>query len=243
MSYYNGYVRCVSKLAHTDCYTVGKVYRIYDGTLFADNGDVVTRCLQSFEQLQKFSTSTWEELELVTGQEYFTGDLVLVIDHRDTNWHALGAMDHFMNAVCEITDVWKFDLDSELYYTLNNESWTFKATSFVGKLVPKGLYQKLKRVNPSKKWTHNEIKKARNLVTEYVKMLASQRKTLMFYARKNTVDCDMISINLDSGINIKTVRSAYAECNRRDVFNEDIGMCVAACKVLNKPIPDFILNK
>lgn len=98
-----------------------------------------------------------------------------------------------------------------------------------------------KTTKPCKDCTHNEIKKAHNIVTEYMKMLASQRRTLIFETLKNSVKCSMIEIKFNN-LSLEVLREEKSTC-KDDIFNEDIGMCVAACKVLNKPIPDFILNK
>lgn len=64
----------------------------------------------------------------------------------------------------------------------------------------------------------------------------------MFYTSTKSIKCCLIKIQTNS-LEIDVVRENTAFCKDNDIFNVDIGMCVAACKVLNKPIPDFILNK
>lgn len=235
MSLYNGYIRCLDNPHNDWLYTVGKVYKVELGRFRTDSGVFMPNCgrLGSFEDLAKVSLAKWEELELVKCDAYNVGDWVLVQNQRGDTWTTSGSMDCFMNRVCEITKRVS-NLHNE--YQLDHQLWVFPSKDFVGKLVPKK-----KTTQTSKEWTQNEIRKARNIVTEYMKMLASQRRTLVFQFVGQKTACAMVSVMADWN-KLKKIRFEWASC-KDDIFNEDIGMCVAACKVMNKPIPDFILNK
>lgn len=239
MSLYNGYVRCVDNTAYTNCYTAGKVYKICDGTLITDYGYKIMRHLRSFDELQGCSASKWEELELVKCDKYEVGDDVVVQSIPNCTCIDCEAMCKFINQVCKITKV--YHLEHWCSYGLNHEILVFDSTSFAGKLVPKVGIVKSK-LSKNKEWTKNEVKKARHIVTEYIKMLARSRTTLVFYTSTKSIKCCLIKIQTNSS-EIDVVRENTAFCKDNDIFNVDIGMCVAACKVLNKPIPDFILNK
>lgn len=246
MNFYNGYIRCLSNWGGRGYFTPGKVYHVKDGKFLDDHGV----CTPTFQRLETFNDwaamalGNWEELELVKRYEYDVGDWVLVQNHRGFGWNECGDMDCFMNKVCKVTG--KLSSCPYPLYRLNDTHWLFSNDDLVGALMSKKLVDSLKptRSEPEKtckEWTHNEIKKARNIVTEYMKMLASQRRTLIFETSKNSVKCSMIETKFNN-LGLEVLCEAKATC-KGDMFNEDIGMCVAACKVLNKPIPDFILNK
>lgn len=236
MSLYNGYVRCIKNPDNLYCLTDGWVYKVCNGGITLDSGYKVVYNLHSFEQLQRYSNATWEELELVKCDEYEVGDHVLVQNKRGITWNPDGEMDNYIGKICVISE-----RISENLYRLNFDEWYFHTDDFVGKLIPKAAMVKSNHLK-TKDWTNNEIKKARHIVTEYIKMLAMSRTTLVFYTSTKSIKCCLIKIQTNSS-EIDVVRENTAFCKDNDIFNVDIGMCVAACKVLNKPIPDFILNK
>ena len=150
MSLYSGYVRCISMPDGICCYTAGKVYKICNGKLFSDLG-IRTACgVHTFEDLQLYSSATWEELELVNCCEYNIGDWVLVQNHRGLCWNEQGDMDCFMNKVCKVTK--KLGSDSDHLYCLDDAKWFFDNDDFVGALMPKKLADSLKptRSEPEK---------------------------------------------------------------------------------------------
>ena len=188
----------------------------------------------SFEDWKRTSSSKWEELELVKCNNYRCDDVVVLVAAPLNSW--VSSMYPLTGKVCQIT---YSNLDSDIFQ-VKGCPYFFRSCDFAGKLMPKKQIIE-KTTKPCKDWTHNEIKKAHNIVTEYMKMLASQRRTLIFETLKNSVKCSMIEIKFNN-LSLEVLREEKSTC-KDDIFNEDIGMCVAACKVLNKPIPDFILNK
>ena len=90
----------------------------------------------------------------------------------------------------------------------------------------------------NKNWTEKEIKEADRIVVEALQNLAKQKKTLIFNGgtakmRAGLVDCT-------DGLTKKAVTIVPS---KSDIPNKTIGMCVATCKLLHKPIPKFILDK
>lgn len=236
MNFYNGYIRCLSDWGGRGYFTPGKVYHVKDGKFLDDHGV----CTPTFQRLETFNDWTamalgnWEELELVKCDSYECGDVVVLTSMPHNHW--VYSMYRMFGEICTIV---YSNLDTD-NFRVENFPYLLTRRDFVGKLVPKDKLIK-ETTKTDKDWTHNEIKKARNIVTEYMKMLASQRRTLIFETSKNPVECAMIETKFNNS-DIEVLREAKATC-KDDIFNEDIGMCVAACKVLNKPIPDFILNK
>lgn len=239
MSLYNGYVRCVATHGKTNL-TKGNIYKISNGVIFDDFGCVMDDSIISFDNLQRRSLiNWWEELELVKCDKYEVGDNVVVQSIPNCTCIDCAAMCKFINQVCKITKV--YHSEHWCSYGINHEILVFDATSFAGKLVPKNSMVK-SIPTKSKEWTKNEVRKARRIVTEYMKIIASRRMSLVFYTSKKSIKCCLIKVKSNSS-EIDVVREDMAFCKNNDIFNVDIGMCVAACKVLNKPIPDFILNK
>lgn len=241
VSLYNGYVRC--KFSERSNFTTDKIYEVENGCLITDNGLIFTSGIESFNDLQQYSVyASWEELELVKCDKYKVGDYVILNTSDELFQKYPDMFNRFLNRACRITDeITKGNSPHIGVYHLDYTLWYFTDISFLGKLIPKAAMVKSNHLK-TKDWTNNEIKKARHIVTEYIKMLARSRTTLVFYTSTKSIKCCLIKIQTNSS-EIDVVRENTAFCKDNDIFNVDIGMCVAACKVLNKPIPDFILNK
>lgn len=107
---------------------------LYNGCV---NGNSVTNTPKSFEELQDYSSSTWQELEFVKCDEYEVGNYVLVQNKRGFAWNIDGKMDSYICKICVISEK-----INENIYKLNHDKWYFNADDFVGKLVPKTVLNK-----------------------------------------------------------------------------------------------------
>lgn len=90
-------------------------------------------------------------------------------------------------------------------------------------------------------WTEEEIEQAKNLVCEMAVAIIRDGGDLFFGhdEEDNTITC---SVYRDS-FSWEPGHDFCAKPHGRDVFNVWIGKCVALCKALKKPIPDFIRFK
>lgn len=94
-----------------------------------------------------------------------------------------------------------------------------------------------------KEWKKSEIRKARQIVNNYNKWLGNQYRALKFDISEDSVVCNIIDVRLADSKNPISFREEKITCSKSDVFNAEIWMCIAACRILDTPIPDFILNK
>lgn len=100
----------------------------------------------------------------------------------------------------------------------------------------------IKNYYAPKDWTKEEVEQAKDLVCEMAMSLIRNNGEVFF--RKGTYDDNIIhcAIYLNS-FNSYPDRETKSCPYGNDVFNIWIGKCVALCKALKKPIPDFIRYK
>lgn len=91
-------------------------------------------------------------------------------------------------------------------------------------------------------WTPLEIDKARRICTFLLDKAFSKNLCPVFYKQKNCYDEPIVKCRLDFG-SFPAAKEAIAVPSGKDKFNWDIGRCVALCKAMNRPVPDFIKNK
>lgn len=169
--------------------------------------------------------ASWEELELVKCDKYKVGDYVVLNTSDELFQKYPDMFNRFLNRACRITDeITKGNSPHIGVYHLDYTLWYFTDISFLGKLIPKAAMVKSNHLK-TKDWTNNEIKKARHIVTEYIKMLARSRTTLVFYTSTKSIKCCLIKIQTNSS-EIDVVRENTAFCKDNDISNVDIGMCV-----------------
>lgn len=106
----------------------------------------------------------------------------------------------------------------------------------------KMVEEAIKNYYAPKDWTKEEVEQAKDLVCEMAMSLIRNNGEVFF--RKGTYDDDIIhcTIYLNS-FNSYPDRETKSCPYGNDVFNVWIGKCVALCKALKKPIPDFIRYK
>lgn len=90
-------------------------------------------------------------------------------------------------------------------------------------------------------WTEEEIEKAKDLVCEMASTIVREGGDL-FFSHEDEDDSITCSVYRGSFI-WESAHDFQAKPSGGDVYNVWIGKCVALCKALNKPIPDFIRFK
>lgn len=104
----------------------------------------------------------------------------------------------------------------------------------------KAVEEAIKDFYTPKDWTHEEISSAKNLVGDMVQKVFMSGGDVTFddACQENTLVCvvhpDCFTLEESCG------RSAP---HGKDIYNIWIGKCVALCKALHRPIPDFIRLK
>lgn len=90
-------------------------------------------------------------------------------------------------------------------------------------------------------WTKEEIGQAKESVCEMAVAIIRNGGDLYFggSGEDNVIRCYVFPKGIYEGI----VSDGTSKPHGRDVFNVWIGKCVALCKALKKPIPDFIRYK
>lgn len=91
-------------------------------------------------------------------------------------------------------------------------------------------------------WTPMDICKARAICIILLKKAFQKNLCPVFYKQKNFYDEPIVKCRLDFG-SFPAAKEAIAAPSGKDKFNWDIGRCVALCKVMGEPVPDFIKNK
>lgn len=93
---------------------------------------------------------------------------------------------------------------------------------------------------PAEDWTEDEIEQARQLVTDLACDVIYGGGDIRFY--KDIENHVSVNIFPDAFTNTG-IKTCETQARGKDVFNPWIGKCVAICKVLGEPIPEFILEK
>ena len=92
-------------------------------------------------------------------------------------------------------------------------------------------------------WTPAEIERAKDkncslLMRAYKKSLCP-----VFYKKYGSDESPYVACSINFGTFGKDRGTTFAIPKGKDKFNWDIGRCVALCKVMGEPVPDFIKNK
>lgn len=104
----------------------------------------------------------------------------------------------------------------------------------------KAVEEAIKEFYTPKDWTEEEISSAKNLMKDMIQEVFMSGGDVAFddACQENTIVCvvrpDCFSLDDSCG------RSAP---HGKDIYNIWIGKCVALCKALHRPIPDFIRLK
>lgn len=91
-------------------------------------------------------------------------------------------------------------------------------------------------------WTPMDICKARTICTILLKQAFQKNLCPVFYNLEDRNEGSFVRCDLNYGT-FGVDKIAYAFPKGKDKFNWDIGRCVALCKAMGEPVPDFIKNK
>lgn len=88
-------------------------------------------------------------------------------------------------------------------------------------------------------WTEEEIAEAIRVTDEEILKLHHEHKSPVFYCYSNA---QRVVASLGFGTNRTGTTREARPCDG-DIFNEEIGRCVAICKLTGRKIPEFIMKK
>ena len=91
-------------------------------------------------------------------------------------------------------------------------------------------------------WTSLEIYKAKGICTFLLDKAFSKNLCPVFYNLEDYNEGPFVRCDLNYGA-FGIDKIAHALPKGKDKFNWDIGRCVALCKAMGEPVPDFIKNK
>lgn len=105
----------------------------------------------------------------------------------------------------------------------------------------KMVEEAIKNYYSPKDWTEKEVEQAKELVCKMASTIIREGGDLLFIHvdKDNSIIC---SVYPDS-FAWKSAYNFRAKPSGGDIYNIWIGKCVALCKALKKPIPDFIRYK
>lgn len=92
-------------------------------------------------------------------------------------------------------------------------------------------------------WTPAEIERAKDKVCSL--LIRAYEKSLcpVFYRKYGLDKSPYVACSVNFGTFGKDRGTTFAIPKGKDKFNWDIGRCVALCKAMGEPVPDFIKNK
>lgn len=164
--------------------------------------------------------------------KYKVGDRVRIVDHRTSGMNGAGYMDKWLGKVMTIRNVNSFcyhmeeDNDDPLRPGVG---WAWYEEMVVGLAGPED-------------WTPEEIAYARDMVTDLACTVIYNGGDVQFchdWEGKNNISCTIYFHTEDDHSEIEAISKPQHD----DIFNPWIGKCVAICKALKEPIPDFIYKK
>lgn len=165
--------------------------------------------------------------------KYKVGDRVRIVDHRTSGMACDGNMDKWLGKVMTIKSTDGF--------------WNYSMVEDQGEFFGRGWYWTdtmiagLAEKEPEP-WTEEEIQKARDTVAYLAYNIVydgGDLRILNFPKENNKIE---VAVWPDS-FDVERLSSGVAKPYNNDPYNPWIGKCVALCKALRKPIPDFIMNK
>lgn len=174
--------------------------------------------------------------------KYKVGDKVRIVDYRTELMNCEGAMDKWLGKVMTIREV-----TNHYYSMVEDDGEHFGVGWCWYENMIAGLVEPAERED----WTRHEIQDARMLVTDLACNAIYAGNSVEFTRNEDSqhniinIECRIYKgILLTDGFGgYDSVKLGVAKVDSCDVFNEWVGKCVAICKVVSEPIPDFILNK
>lgn len=163
-------------------------------------------------------------------------------DEMESYFGSIVTIRSYINSLwCRIEeDDEDFIWDDRWFEPIQKETVTISFDPSDRAAAHKAVDEAIEKFYASKDWTDDEILQAKNLVKDMVQEVFMSGGDVGFddACQKNTIVCivhpDCFSLDESCG------RSAP---HGKDVYNIWIGKCVALCKALHRPIPDFIRLK
>lgn len=164
--------------------------------------------------------------------KYKVGDRVRIVDHAvndETGW--VHDMNKYLGKEMTITDCIHRHGDVWAYRMLEDDkSWLWCEAQIAGFASGDG-------------WTEEEIEKARGIVAYLADDIVYNGGDIRFFGGdKDGKHVIAVSVFTDC-FAANTDKDGRAETRGKDSYNPWIGKCVALCKALDRPVPDFIMNK
>lgn len=201
--------------------------------------------VKSFEEikqtLDELGTSRWNTVPFTSavwnkcGQEVHVENISRCREiYRESNQFGLmfdGEWLEFPNEIKEVED-FKNDPDT-ITITVRTDD-----REFAHRCLDDAIDEYEKRYD----WTSLEIYKARGICTLLLDKAFSKNLCPVFYNLEDYNEGPFVRCDLNYGT-FGIDKIAYAFPKGKDKFNWDIGRCVAFCKAMGEPVPDFIKNK
>lgn len=92
-------------------------------------------------------------------------------------------------------------------------------------------------------WTPAEIERAKDKTCSLLMRAYEKSLCPVFYKKYSSDKTPYVECRISFGTFGKDRGATFAIPSGKDKFNWDIGRCVALCKAMNAPVPDFIKNK
>lgn len=92
-------------------------------------------------------------------------------------------------------------------------------------------------------WTPAEIERAKDKNCSLLMRAYKKNLCPVFYKKYSSDGSPYVACSINFGTFGKDRGTTFAIPKGKDKFNWDIGRCVALCKVMGEPVPDFIKNK
>lgn len=166
--------------------------------------------------------------------KYKVGDRVRIVDHRTATMADDGKMDHWLGKIMTIKHIEERRASGVTYYKMVEDEeeffgngWYWDDECIAGLAETDGG------------WTEEEIEKARGIVAYLADDVVYNGGDLSFI-----LDGYDISVTVWPCFpNTVYSKRETARKHDKDIYNQWIGKCVALCKALDRPVPDFIMNK
>lgn len=170
--------------------------------------------------------------------KYKIGDRVRIVSSKETSvgWNSDGLMDKWLGKVMTIRNI-----QGDAYKMIEDKGEFCRGGWFWFENMIEGLADNSKK--KVEDWTEYEVQQARVLTTNLLTEIIYNGGDIRFYKGKTNKTIDVLIYKTTFSTKRRNASEAYSICSNDDKYNEWIGKCVAVCKALNHPIPDFIMNK
>lgn len=202
--------------------------------------------VKSFEEIKKtldeLGTSRWNTVPFTSavwgkcGQEVHVENISRCREiYRESNQFGLMFDGEWLEFPTEIKEVEDFKNDPDtITITVRTDDREF---------AHRCLDDAIDEYERRHEWTPAEIERAKDKVCSL--LIRAYEKSLcpVFYKKYGLDKSPYVECKISFGTFGKDKGSTFAIPKGKDKFNWDIGRCIALCKAMGKPVPDFIKNK